>query len=371
MNSWRYLKGSALLVLAVGITCLAQGASLNLGGRMELDTAWYQQDLTPLKDGVSWRRVRLDVSGKLLGKWSYYVQTDLKNSRNDLQLAWLRYRFSRRDSVQLGRVEMPFSLESVSNSKYNLFMERALPLALTERFGIGAVYAHQGQNWNLRLGVFGDDHFNLGGQADYGQALVTRWGMRHKWRKSRAYVGLSLSTRELDPNPARPLRFRARPETFVDGTRLIDTYYLADVERLDRLAAEFLWKTKRWVIQGEWLGANVNRSVLSDLFFRGAYLEVGRTFNGQRRFSFRRGEWVRPSIRAGKTWELAARVSWLDLASADLDGGSQTDFTLGVNWHPLKNARIMLNWVHAITHPNRYSQQETPEIVQMRFQYEF
>ncbi len=365
---YRWYRAVLLLAAWASVTT---AASIHVGGRIEVDAATYREDTTPLPGGVEWRRVRLDVSGKLSRRWSYYVQTDLKNVRNDLQLAWVRYRFGRRDNVQLGRVEMPFSLESVSNSKYNLFMERALPMALTERYGIGAVYTHVGKNWNFRLGAFGDDHFRLGGQNDYGQSLAGRWGMRHKWRKARAYVGFSLSARELDANPLRPVRFRARPETSVSPVRLIDTYYLTGAKRLNRLGAEGLWKTKRWVVQGEWLAVDVRRVAVPDVRFHGAYLQVGRTFNGQRRFSFRRGEWVSPDIRPGKTWELAARLSWLDLASADLDGGSQTDVTVGLNWYPLKNARVMFNWVHAIVHPNRYGQRETPDILQMRFQYEF
>ncbi len=360
-----------LICLCFGWFSLASAASVNFGGRLEVDAATYREDATPLPGGVEWRRVRLDVSGRLTKRWSYYVQTDLKHARNDLQLAWVRYRFGRRNNVQLGRVEMPFSLESVSNSKYNLFMERALPMALTERYGIGAVYSHLGRNWNFRLGAFGDDHFRFGGQPDYGQALAGRWGMRHKWRKARAYAGFSFSVRDLDRDSENPLRFRARPETFVSPVRLIDTYYLAGAERLSRFGVEGLWKTSRWVVQGEWLTADVRRRDVPDVRFQGAYLQVGRTFNGQRRFSFRRGEWTAPKIRAGKTWELAARVSWLDLASADLNGGSQTNFTVGVNWYPLKNARLMFNWVHAITHPNRYGQHETPDVAQVRLQYEF
>jgi len=355
-----------LFVLGTAVNTAGQ-ASVNIGGRIEVDAAHYRQDVTPLHSGSALRRARLDLSGKLSRKWSFYAQTDLKHGRNQVQLAWLRYRINRRDSVQLGKVEMPFSLESISNSKLNLFMERALPLALTERFGLGVVYNHVGRNWNLRLGAFGDDHFNLGGRENYGQSFAGRWGLRHKWKKARAYVGLSVFSRQ----PDEDLRFRARPESSVDGGRLIDTYYLPGVTRNNKWGLEALWKTKRWVWQGELMQSDLKRTNLPGLSFRGAYLQVGRTFNGQRRFSFRRGEWAGIDVKPGKTWELAARLSWLDLADADLDGGSQTDWTLGINWYPLKNGRVMFNWVHAIAHPNRYGQQESADALQLRLQYEF
>ncbi len=360
--SWPFLPlVGALLFSLPGI------AKVKIGGRIEVDAAHYRDDVTPLQSGTALRRLRLDVSGRLTRKWSFYAQTDLKNGRNQVQLAWVKYRINRRDSLQLGKVEMPFSLESISNSKLNLFMERALPLALTERFGLGGVYNHLDRNWNFRLGVFGDDHFNLGGRESYGHSFAARWGMRHKWSKARAYLGLSMFSRQ----PDQSLRFRARPESAVDGQRLIDTYYLTGIRRENKWGLEALWKTKRWVWQGEVMQSDLQRPDLPNLSFRGAYLEVGRTFNGQRRFSFRRGEWAGMDVRPGKTWELAARVSWLDLADADLDGGSQTDWTMGINWYPLKKGRVMFNWVHVIAHPNRYGQNESPDALQLRLQYEF
>ncbi len=165
----------SLFVLASAMLCALPGiAKVNIGGRIEVDAAHYREDVTPLQSGTALRRLRVDVSGKLSQKWSFYAQTDLKHGRNQVQLAWVKYRINRRDSLQLGKVEMPFSLESISNSKLNLFMERALPLALTERFGLGGVYNHLGRNWNFRLGVFGDDHFNLGGRENYGHSVAAR-----------------------------------------------------------------------------------------------------------------------------------------------------------------------------------------------------
>src|ERR1700730_3477039 len=59
-------------------------------------------------------------------------------------------------------------------------------------------------------------------------------------------------------------------------------------------------------------------------------------------------------------WELAARVAEINLNSggfqflqpvgtpSNIQGGRQTDFTLGLNWYPDKGIRFMTNWVHVL-----------------------
>jgi phosphate-selective porin OprO/OprP len=59
-------------------------------------------------------------------------------------------------------------------------------------------------------------------------------------------------------------------------------------------------------------------------------------------------------------WELAARVSEVNLnsggylvqqplgISSSIQGGSQTDFTLGLNWYPDRGVRFMFNWVDVL-----------------------
>jgi phosphate-selective porin OprO/OprP len=55
-------------------------------------------------------------------------------------------------------------------------------------------------------------------------------------------------------------------------------------------------------------------------------------------------------------WELSARLAYLDFDSPNLPRGSNglpvgtrtTTITLGLNWYLNDNARVMLDWVHAI-----------------------
>lgn len=55
---------------------------------------------------------------------------------------------------------------------------------------------------------------------------------------------------------------------------------------------------------------------------------------------------VKPKSVVGKgghgAWELAARYSSIDLTDSGIDGGEESDLTLGVNWYA---HRIFASWV--------------------------
>ena len=46
-------------------------------------------------------------------------------------------------------------------------------------------------------------------------------------------------------------------------------------------------------------------------------------------------------------WEVAARVSTLNLSDRNIQGGQLTDITFGVNWYLNFQTKLMFNYVHA------------------------
>ncbi len=47
-------------------------------------------------------------------------------------------------------------------------------------------------------------------------------------------------------------------------------------------------------------------------------------------------------------WELAARFSELNLNSGGIQGGSEQDVTIGLNWYPEKGFRLMANYINVV-----------------------
>ena len=74
----------------------------------------------------------------------------------------------------------------------------------------------------------------------------------------------------------------------------------------------------------------------------------------------------RPSKRQWGAFQIAARVSTLDLNDSDIRGGQELNFTLGLNWFLLANLRLSANYVHG-----RVFGQGDVDILQARFQVDF
>jgi phosphate-selective porin OprO/OprP len=86
-------------------------------------------------------------------------------------------------------------------------------------------------------------------------------------------------------------------------------------------------------------------------------------------------------------WELAARVSQINLNDggflflqpigirSNIQGGRQTDFTLGLNWYPDKGVRFMANWVNVFQYSANFARPDLngihPQLFVMRAQVDW
>ncbi len=340
---------------------------------MEVDYSFYDDDqgLFPESEwGV--RRFRFGLFTKFNEKFSSYFQSDFSNSvrtrKGSTQAAWLRYRPNKRNEFYLGKMEMPFSLDSVSNSKHHFFMERSIASSLSERFGTGVNFVHYGKGWNMRIGLFGDDHYDLGSSSFYGKALTTRFGKKIKIADNKFYFGASFQYRK----PNTRIRVRTLPESSTFNQRLLDTGRIYFVDSIQRYGLEALWKKKSWTMQAEYIANKFTRGfVQPDLQYDGGYFIVSKIFNGKRRFSFRKGEWAATKVKKYRTWEISARYSYLDLTDKSLNAGYEENISLGINYYFTSKNRLMFNYVQAKATPNSFGINQTLNIVQARFQLEF
>ena len=363
-----FLLLTILLILSSTAVCKV---TFDFGGRMEADYSYYDDDFTKFDSDYDVRRFRFGIFAKFNEKFSAYFQTDfadyIRIRKGATQAAWFRYRHNKRNEFYLGKTEMPFSLESVSNSKYHFFMERSIASALTERYATGLTYVHYGRGWNMRVGAFGDDHYNLGSSSSYGKAVTAKFGKKLKALGGRIYLGTSLQYRE----PETVQKLRTLPESHTFNARLLDTGELFFVKQIKKYGIEALWKNNKWTLQGEYIRNDFVREFGTPLNYKSGYFIISRMFNGQRRFSFRKGEWTSPKVRKYKAWEIAVRYSFLDLRAEDLNAGFEENYALGVNYYLTNKNRIMFNYIQANAKPNSFRINETLNIYQVRFQFEF
>jgi phosphate-selective porin len=68
-------------------------------------------------------------------------------------------------------------------------------------------------------------------------------------------------------------------------------------------------------------------------------------------------------------WEVALRMSELDLSDDDIDGGRERDATLGVNWYMNRWIKLMGNLVKVMDVDGGPFDDAEPMIYEMRFQF--
>lgn len=372
-----------------------QGFEHNIFGRIQADSATFSQDrpnkaqLGDIPNGVDFRRVRMGIQGKGYEVWSYrlevdFVQADAQTKQRPRitdcygelhELPWL-------GTLRLGQFREPFSIERVTSANDLTFIERGLPQAFNPARKLGAMaYDHsQNEQWYWWNGVFaqnstdfGEQFGNAGRFATVDRLVWLPWydqasGGRYLAQFGAAYTYQRVGdqTRKFSSTPEVSMQFGGNsviPSFVSTGNILMNDFQIAHVE-----ASTVLGPLS---FQAEYYGTFVNQVAGPQVFLHGAYAYVSYFLTGENRVYDRnqgiyvatkphsdffrvRGE--RGVAMGPGAWEVAARVSTLNLSDRNVQGGQLTDLTFGVNWYLNFQTKLMFNYVHAfLNQQNRAS----------------
>lgn len=348
----------------------------NAGGRIQADYAYYDSDETRLGSGTEFRRFRFFMSGKAFRDWGYKAQVDFAAGDADIKDGYIQYLGWRPVKFTVGQHKEPFSLEELTSSKYITFMERALPNTFVSGRSLGlSAYTH-GDQWSLQGGVFGEEFdSDADNEGDEGYAFAARATYAPIAEKARViHLGLGGFHRETSDD--NEVRFRSRPESHVTGERLVDTGTFAG-DDYDTYGIEVAGLYGPFSLQGEYIRNDVNRKNASDVDFDGWYAYGSWFITGEsRNYDPRKGTFgrIKPKSIVGQggygAWELAARYSKIDLDDKDISGGEMKNITIGLNWYPTPNTRLMANYIKVDTDTNKNDENDGPNVFQIRAQYD-
>ena len=368
---------------------------IRFGGRMHLDTVWpveegdYRSITGDQKENVFFRRARLYVSGQVNQHTEFKFQYDFAGGDADFKDVYAGLKgLPFIGNIRAGQFKEPFSLEEVTSSNSITFMERALPNAFApaRKTGLMISNLYANDQLGIQLGVFKtgtDDYGDAGGNADwawtgrlYGRPYVSENGTTF------LHVGSSVSIR--DPEGS-DVRYRSRPEARPDAPL---TSYPVDTMTMSGIKHEYRWNLESafvmdaFSLQGEFsltqLDTNSNATVQvdrnipatvvplgSDKSFAGWYVMATYMLTGEaRRYDARNGAMKSPKVRnafapdehgvwGNGGWELAARISGIDLDDGQARGGKMNNYTIGLNWYLNNNTRLMFNYIYSDLQRNR------------------
>lgn len=322
---------------------------LRIGGRLQVDAAVYNEDVASHNDGTEIRRARLYASGNPGNNWAYRLQYDFTGSGIDgIRDAWLAYRGLDLFDIRVGHFKEPFS--NRVSSKHFLFLERGLPDVVFDiGRNIGVGLTRSGKNWSIAGGLFGegpdgasddnDEGFGASGRVTYAPLFEKT----HVW-----FLGASAAYRSTGSDDL--LRLRARPDSHVTDTHLVDTGDF-DVDSYNRFAAEMGYVYGSFHLEGEYYYASLERDndANPDLDFSGFFVQGGWFLTGESMSfnpvisTFGR---VSPNDAVDDggigAWQVALRFSSLDLTDEDILGGEQETLPLvliGIQ------QRIFVSWL--------------------------
>lgn len=353
--------------------------SFELGGRLMLDAAAYVEDQVKLGNGTEIRRARLEAEGIMYSEWGYEFGVDFAGADADIKDAYIEYRGGWPSVVKIGQFKEAFSLEELTSSRYITFMERALPNELAPGRNIGVAIHSRGEGWTTAIGLFGeafDD--DVGSEGDEG------WGISGRvtyapWREDRKalHLGAALSMRTA--NDEHEVKFDSRPESHITDVKYLNTGDITEVDNVSLLGLEAALVQGAWSLQGELIQAQVSRgSGFETLDFSGWYVYGSWFLTGESRmYKAKKGSFgrVKPISDEG-AWELALRLSSLDLTDGPITGGEAEQLTLGLNWYVNPRLRMMMNYIHVdndafADDAGDALGDDNPDILQLRAQIDF
>ncbi len=361
---------------------------MQIGGRIMVDSAWYDDSDNKFGDGTELRRARIFVKGTVWDNWHYKMSYSFVGG-GEIKDAYVKYTGLSQYlnfplDVTFGHFKVPFSLQQAASSKHITFMERALPDAFYPGRNLGVQLSSYGKvmegGWTAAAGWFGKgfDDDEVGAGFDESTAVAGRVTFAPIATKTKVlHFGGAAEYRSYDANAGTILRVRERPESHIADNRLVDTKSFS-AGNTTKWGFETAGVYGPFSIQGEYMqmnAADVNRSgqdaKLTGWYVYGSYFITGESRN----YSANKGAFgrVKPNSIVGQggwgAWEFAARYSNLDLQSfPGGNGWEEHNITLGLNWYATPSIRFMANYVLTDSNNPNF---DDPNIFQLRGQIDF
>jgi phosphate-selective porin OprO/OprP len=340
---------------------------LKLGGRLHYDGQFFDADddtktavetgTNRIEDGTEFRRVRYEMSGDV-ERVDWAISVDFAGGSSTFRNVYAGVKDLPFGNIRAGQFKEPYGLEQLTSSNNLTFTERSLMNAFVPAFNAGVMVfdtaANERMTWAIGGFRTGSDSGEVSrGDGEYaGTARITGlpvWG-----DEGRDYVHLGASYSRRSPTNDS-VTFSAKPEA-----NLAPSYVSATIaaEDVDLLGAEVAWGIGSLTLSGEYTLASVtgDSSGAADPDFSGYYVQAGYVLTGENRpYGKTAGALgaVKPKENAfGETggrgaWEVATRLSSIDLVDDGVDGGELDDITFGVNWYLNPHTRLMLDYILA------------------------
>lgn len=315
-------------------------------GRIHIDGALHDDDVTEMRDTAIIRRARLGADVKIDDDWDFLVEYDFAGDSVTANDVRLRYRLPKGRLI-IGQTKVPMGLNELTGSNDITFIERASnsnALAVARRLGLS--YHLFEDNYSFQTMVYSR---SIGSDTPTGDSPLGAAGrlVFNPMRQDGHLLHLGASIAVEDFSGQQGIGYSDYPETRPGDERLMDTGDLEDATGTLKYGLEAAYQRGPFSAETEYLNVNTDRADNSNLRFHGYHIQASYVLTGESR-SYEQGNFgsISPSGQGG-AWEVAARFSSTDLNDSGVTGGKQRNITLGLNYHVNSNIRFMANLIRS------------------------
>ncbi len=347
--------------------------TLKVAGLIQADAIWFSQDevnkavVGDAEDVGDFRRARLGVKGQVAPNVEYCMEYDfaLPGRPNFLDVYIDFADLTRLGRLRIGQWVQPFGMDAKSSIKEIIFMERALPVAFVplRQIGVGLYDTafDESATWAVSVYRFPTDAYgSVAGDSGYGMSTRETLLLYEDQSGRTCHVGGGITYIGTDKTGSR---IRSTPEVGfsqldLDSTDFPIPFFVdtgsVPVSSYRAFNGELAGTRGPWFFQSELYYASADTLATGNVGFHGAYVQLAYCLTGETHpYHHTQGVYTRilPHRNYGPcgigAWEVAGRLSTIDLNDGPIDGGTLNDFTLGVNWYVNQYTRFQFNYIHA------------------------
>lgn len=333
---------------------------VRFGGRIQDDWAFFldsddavESAVGPLEDGTDFRRIWLEMEGTLYERTIFAANIDFVDGKTGVRNLYLGVKdIPVLGTVRVGNQQEPFGLDELTSNNNIMFPERSLSLFYPSyNGGIRMLRPLADKRMTVSAGVFRDTDDTGKFVSDDGYNLTARLtGLPLASEDSRKLIHLGIAASQQN-TPTGTTQFRGRPENRLAPYFVSATNIPADDVTLLGLEAAFVLGP--FSMQAEYVSAGTE-SDEADYDVSGYYTEASYFLTGENRpYDRANGCFgrVTPNHNFGKdgwgAWEVALRLSEVDLNDGELAGGEMENVTAGLNWYLNPSVRVALNYIRS------------------------
>ncbi|MCB2425807.1 OprO/OprP family phosphate-selective porin [Methylophaga pinxianii] len=301
--------------------------------------------------GTELRRARLGFEGKIYDM-GYKFEADFAGGDASIKDAYVSYGNSLTDTtkygIKLGQSHIPFGLNTKISSKYMTFIDRPFfadsSVSPARASGVVAAVNDKDYKWALAAGL---QNGGLDDGTTYeinGSTFAVRGSFLPYFQDEKHMIQLGAAY--LTQGGGDEFGFRPDLVSHEDQFRPLNTTTIAanEFDGADAFTVDAMAIFGSFHAMAEYLDHTINQETGSDIDTSGYAIEAGYFLTGES-LKWKKGytSGVSPKSSYG-AWQLAARFENIEI---DNVGTSEYDkFTVGVNYYPTKNTRLMLNYDH-------------------------